>query len=80
MSADFWAGYVSGAAGIIIGNPLDLVKTRLQAGKVVPADATLAVAAAPQTFRGHFESTGTLLKGEQSLVHAYTSMSIIVSN
>jgi solute carrier family 25 carnitine/acylcarnitine transporter 20/29 len=80
MSADFWAGYISGAAGIIIGNPLDLVKTRLQAGKVVPADATLAVAAAPQTFRGHFESTGTLLKGEQSLVHADTSMSIIVSN
>jgi solute carrier family 25 (mitochondrial carnitine/acylcarnitine transporter), member 20/29 len=32
MSADFWAGYVSGAAGILIGNPLDIVKVRLQAG------------------------------------------------
>ncbi|CAK7270363.1 hypothetical protein SEPCBS57363_004066 [Sporothrix epigloea] len=32
MSADFWAGYISGAAGILIGNPLDLVKVRLQAG------------------------------------------------
>ncbi|KAI9712417.1 MAG: hypothetical protein M1820_001630 [Bogoriella megaspora] len=29
---DFWAGYVSGAAGILIGNPLDILKTRLQAG------------------------------------------------
>lgn len=31
MSADFWAGYISGAVGILIGNPLDLIKTRLQA-------------------------------------------------
>ena len=29
--ADFWSGYVSGAIGIIVGNPLDLIKTRLQA-------------------------------------------------
>lgn len=31
MSADFWAGYISGAVGIIIGNPLDILKVRLQA-------------------------------------------------
>lgn len=30
MSTDFWAGYASGAAGIIIGNPLDIIKVRLQ--------------------------------------------------
>ncbi|KAK0750471.1 mitochondrial carrier domain-containing protein [Schizothecium vesticola] len=30
MSADFWAGYLSGAIGIIIGNPLDVLKVRLQ--------------------------------------------------
>ena len=40
MSADFWAGYVSGAAGILIGNPLDLIKVRLQAGR---GTVTLAV-------------------------------------
>ena len=33
MSSDFWAGYLSGAVGILIGNPLDLIKVRLQAGK-----------------------------------------------
>lgn len=37
MSTDFWAGYFSGVAGIIVGNPLDVVKVRLQA-----RDATLA--------------------------------------
>jgi solute carrier family 25 carnitine/acylcarnitine transporter 20/29 len=64
MSADFWAGYISGAAGIILGNPLDLVKTRLQAGKIAPiADAT-SVISAPQSFRAHFESAGTLLRGD----------------
>ncbi len=30
MSTDFWAGYASGAVGIIIGNPLDIVKLRQQ--------------------------------------------------
>lgn len=30
MLDDFWAGYISGAAGIIIGNPLDILKVRLQ--------------------------------------------------
>ncbi|KAG5982912.1 hypothetical protein E4U55_001147 [Claviceps digitariae] len=32
MSTDFWAGYISGVVGILVGNPLDIVKVRLQAG------------------------------------------------
>ncbi|RKU41187.1 hypothetical protein DL546_001455 [Coniochaeta pulveracea] len=36
MSADFWAGYISGAVGILIGNPLDLIKVRLQASSSTP--------------------------------------------
>lgn len=67
MSADFWAGYVSGAAGIIIGNPLDLVKTRLQAGKTIhPAVDVATTAAATQSFRGQFENAGTLVRGEET--------------
>jgi solute carrier family 25 (mitochondrial carnitine/acylcarnitine transporter), member 20/29 len=67
MSADFWAGYVSGAVGIIIGNPLDLVKTRLQAGPKSAADVSTSTSttaiAAPRGFRGQFENAGTLVRG-----------------
>ena len=55
MSADFWAGYISGATGIVIGNPLDLIKVRLQAGE--------RIATRPGGFVGQFESVGTLVKG-----------------
>ncbi|KAK4108229.1 mitochondrial carrier [Canariomyces notabilis] len=40
MAADFWAGYISGAAGIIIGNPLDVLKVRLQASSSASAPPT----------------------------------------
>jgi hypothetical protein len=58
MSADFWAGYISGAAGIIIGNPLDLLKTRLQAGD------TSVHATSAESLRGTFDRAGTLVRGE----------------
>lgn len=65
MSADFWAGYVSGAAGIIIGNPLDLIKTRVQAGpKPAALEPTSTGVAAPNGLRGHFDSAGMLVRGE----------------
>lgn len=62
MSADFWAGYLSGAAGILIGNPLDLIKTRLQAGKAAPGPDPSVLQ--PQTLKGHFDRAGTLVRGE----------------
>jgi solute carrier family 25 (mitochondrial carnitine/acylcarnitine transporter), member 20/29 len=54
MSADFWAGYVSGAVGIAVGNPLDILKTRLQAGTSKPniavsTPAVLDPGAAPRS-------------------------------
>lgn len=55
MSSDFWAGYLSGALGIIIGNPLDVIKVRLQAGN--PTDAS----ARPRLSR--FEKAGSLVRG-----------------
>ncbi|AEO67687.1 2bdbacc8-d75e-4123-9d59-603c9bc9d8e4 [Thermothielavioides terrestris] len=47
MSADFWAGYISGAVGIIIGNPLDVLKVRLQAGPAAVPAPTAPVPAPP---------------------------------
>ena len=32
MPSDFWAGYISGAVSICVGNPLDVVKVQLQTG------------------------------------------------
>jgi solute carrier family 25 (mitochondrial carnitine/acylcarnitine transporter), member 20/29 len=54
MSSDFWAGYISGAVGICVGNPLDIVKVRLQAGhnaSIIPLDAS------------KFAKAASLLKG-----------------
>lgn len=48
MSADFWAGYISGAVGIIIGNPLDILKVRLQAQSSPPPPPVVNVTG-PQT-------------------------------
>lgn len=47
MSADFWAGYISGAIGIVIGNPLDILKVRLQAGSRTTTTISTIGAARP---------------------------------
>ncbi|KAF2195437.1 mitochondrial carrier [Zopfia rhizophila CBS 207.26] len=75
MSADFWAGYLSGAAGILIGNPLDLVKTRLQAPKAAP---TLEATTAPQNFKSHFDRAGTLARGATAPILGYGALNAIL--
>lgn len=67
MSADFWAGYVSGAAGIILGNPLDLIKTRLQAG------GTTVHATSAASLRSTFENAGTLVRGKKPTHQLFTA-------
>ncbi|QDS78070.1 hypothetical protein FKW77_003558 [Venturia effusa] len=72
MSADFWAGYISGAAGIIIGNPLDLIKTRLQAG-----DASVH-ATSTESLRGTFDRAGTLVRGATAPILGYGALNGIL--
>jgi solute carrier family 25 carnitine/acylcarnitine transporter 20/29 len=60
MSNDFWAGYLSGAIGIIIGNPLDVLKVRRQASS---SNAIAAGDSTRQSIRGQFESTASLVRG-----------------
>lgn len=75
MSADFWAGYFSGAAGILIGNPLDLVKTRLQAGSPTsnPEEPTSL-----RNFRSNFDRAGTLVRGATAPILGYGALNAIL--
>ncbi|KAJ9261790.1 hypothetical protein DTO212C5_8191 [Paecilomyces variotii] len=72
MSSDFWAGYLSGAIGIIIGNPLDLVKVRLQAGQTEGAAAT------PRSLRNQFENTGSLVRGAAAPILGYGALNALL--
>ncbi|KAL3426301.1 mitochondrial carrier protein [Phlyctema vagabunda] len=72
MSADFWAGYISGAAGIIIGNPLDLLKVRLQAGERITA-------AAPSTYSSQFSGgAGSLIRGATAPILGYGALNALL--
>ncbi|GJC87379.1 mitochondrial basic amino acids transporter [Colletotrichum liriopes] len=83
MSADFWAGYISGAVGIIIGNPLDLLKVRLQA-RTAPAAATPpasplpAPAVAATSYLRHFESPASLVTGSAAPILGYGALNALL--
>jgi solute carrier family 25 carnitine/acylcarnitine transporter 20/29 len=72
MSADFWAGYISGAAGILIGNPLDLIKVRLQAGT-----RSLTATPAP-SYRSQFSSAGSLIRGATAPILGYGALNALL--
>ncbi|RYP10356.1 hypothetical protein DL764_000690 [Monosporascus ibericus] len=71
MSADFWAGYISGAVGILIGNPLDLIKVRLQARDAISAPTT-------STFVRQFESKSSLITGTAAPVVGYGALNALL--
>lgn len=70
MSADFWSGYVSGAVGIIIGNPLDVLKVRLQAAD----PATLA----PSSYARQFQTTSSLVTGTAAPILGYGALNALL--
>ena len=72
MSADFWAGYISGAAGILIGNPLDLIKVRLQAGT-----RSLTTTPSPN-YRSQFSSAGSLIRGATAPILGYGALNALL--
>jgi solute carrier family 25 (mitochondrial carnitine/acylcarnitine transporter), member 20/29 len=71
MSADFWAGYISGAAGIIIGNPLDLIKVRLQTGASITASS-------PSSYTSQFHSAGSLVRGATAPILGYGALNALL--
>ncbi|KAK8206744.1 hypothetical protein M8818_004578 [Zalaria obscura] len=74
MSADFWAGYLSGAVGILIGNPLDLIKTRLQAGSLYAPDHASVSATSPS----QFDRVGSLVKGSAAPILGYGALNALM--
>ncbi|KAH0369875.1 hypothetical protein KCU65_g2917, partial [Aureobasidium melanogenum] len=89
MSADFWAGYVSGAAGIIIGNPLDIVKVNLQRGDrgapLLTTPTTPPILPTPSTTPPTTSQTtnaaknlSTLLKGTAAPILGYGALNALM--
>jgi len=73
MSADFWAGYLSGAVGILIGNPLDIVKVRLQASNE-PSGASPTAS----SYTRHFHSRASLITGTAAPVVGYGALNALL--
>jgi solute carrier family 25 carnitine/acylcarnitine transporter 20/29 len=71
MSADFWAGYISGAVGILIGNPLDLIKVRLQAGSHITATQ-------PSSYTSQFTSASSLIRGATAPILGYGALNALL--
>lgn len=77
MAADFWAGYLSGAIGIVIGNPLDLIKTRIQAGPGTASTATHH----PSThlpWTSQFERLSALARGAAAPILGYGALNALL--
>ncbi|KAK0113697.1 hypothetical protein ONS95_013946 [Cadophora gregata] len=79
MSADFWAGYISGAAGILIGNPLDLIKVRLQAAPSQPVPSASTLPTAPIVpYTSPFTSASTLIRGATAPILGYGALNALL--
>ncbi|KAM5341635.1 hypothetical protein ACJ41O_014666 [Fusarium nematophilum] len=94
MSADFWAGYLSGAVGIIIGNPLDVIKVRLQAQRTNPvstpapnpiagtaaaaATSTQALAQGPASYARYFGNSAALVTGTAAPILGYGALNALL--
>ncbi|PYH94708.1 mitochondrial carrier [Aspergillus ellipticus CBS 707.79] len=73
MSADFWAGYLSGAIGIIIGNPLDVIKVQLQAGRTPDI-----VASTNHKQLSRLESATSLVRGAAAPIFGYGALNALL--
>ncbi|PWY88416.1 mitochondrial carrier protein [Aspergillus heteromorphus CBS 117.55] len=73
MSSDFWAGYLSGAIGIIIGNPLDVIKVRLQAGQT----PDIVASTTPQQ-ASRFENATSLVRGAAAPILGYGALNALL--
>lgn len=73
MSVDFWAGYISGAVGILIGNPLDLLKVRLQSSSSTAISTTH-----PSSYASQFPSASSLIRGATAPILGYGALNALL--
>jgi solute carrier family 25 (mitochondrial carnitine/acylcarnitine transporter), member 20/29 len=82
MSADFWSSYLSGAIGIIIGNPLDIIKTRLQASFCSPSSAPASpipsISLTTSASTPNFPTPTSLLRGSAAPILGYGALNSIL--
>ncbi|MBC9702636.1 MAG: hypothetical protein H9W83_08940 [Leuconostoc sp.] len=71
--ADFWAGYISGAFGILIGNPLDLIKVRLQS-----SSGTTITATQPSSYTSQFTTASSLIRGAAAPILGYGALNALL--
>jgi len=76
MAADFWAGYFSGAVGILIGNPLDIIKTRLQAGSLNSFSDPIILPTTTTTTS--VDRLGALVKGSAAPILGYGALNALM--
>ena len=78
--SDFWAGYVSGAIGILVGNPLDLVKTRLQAGtvRVTSGNSAVPASASQVPWTKQFEHWTAFARGAAAPILGYGALNALL--
>ena len=77
MAADFWAGYLSGAIGIVIGNPLDLIKTRIQASSNTRETHTTQSLTSTR-WTSQFERLSTLARGAAAPILGYGALNALL--
>lgn len=73
MTPDFYASYISGSLGILIGNPLDLIKVRLQS-----QTGTTSPRLTPTQYPDIFESASTLVRGTAAPILGYGALNAIL--
>jgi len=78
MSADFWAGYLSGAIGILVGNPLDIIKTKVQAGTARSELVTPAAAASSGSTQPSPRTWNSFARGAAAPVVGYGALNAIL--
>ncbi|PBP20848.1 solute carrier family 25 protein [Diplocarpon rosae] len=78
MSADFWAGYISGAAGILIGNPLDIIKVRLQVSPASSSSTSTGAPPRPVSRSAQFSTASSFIRGATAPILGYGALNALL--